>query len=40
MTVVDGRGVWSGKFRGSARGLAVVELIDAAGTAVCTATLV
>jgi hypothetical protein len=40
MTVVDGRGVWSGKFGGSARGLAVVELVDAAGTTVCTATLV
>src|SRR5688500_1509143 len=40
MTVVDGRGVWSGTTKASERGLAVVSLLEADGTLVCTAALV
>ena len=40
MQVANGRGVWSGTTKASVRGLAVVSLIAADGTLVCTAALV
>jgi hypothetical protein len=40
VTVTDGRGVWWGTTKASARGLAVVSLVAADGTLVCTAALV
>lgn len=40
MKVTDGRGVWSGTVRVPEDGLAVINLVDAAGNEVCQASLV